>query len=130
MSDLKFPRGGQQTRRVRLGTSRSTQAEAWEELDLSTFGDEELVRESRREVIRRSRDNRRAARADGDVARWERVVFARLLIAGACVATLVVLVGLLSGDDDLVRTGLAGWGAACGAGFLRLRDALRHRPRR
>jgi hypothetical protein len=128
MSDLKVPRGAQRSRRIRQDASRrSSRAEAWEEFkDLSSFGDEELIRESRREVVRRSRDNRRAARANGFVDRWERVVVVRLLVFCAGVSSAVVLVGLAVVDAELVRTGLAGLCAACGLGLYRLRDVLRH----
>jgi hypothetical protein len=128
MSDLKIPRGARQSRRVRLGASqRPTRAEAWEEFkDLSTFGDEELIRESRREVIQRSRDNRRTAEADGSLARWERVVLVRLLVFCAGTVAIVTLVGLLAMEVDLVKIGVGGLCAAAGLGFYRLRDVLRH----
>jgi len=124
MSDLKTARGTRQAGRSRLDASRPpTSPEAWENFgDLAAFADEELLLESRRESILRSRDNRRAANASGAVDRWERVVLVRLLVFGAGVATAVVLAGLCVGDDELVRMGLIGLGGACGLGLYRLRE--------
>lgn len=121
-SDLKFPRGKQQFRTVRMGSSRPP-GDTEELEDLSAFSDEELIRESRREAIRRSRDNRHAARENEEMGRWERLALGRMLVFCAVVSALVILVGLCAGDHYLVRTGFLGFAAACGLGLYRLRDA-------
>ncbi len=115
MGELKTQRGAQ------------LRAEAWEEFkNLSEFGDEELLRESRRESIRRIRDKRRAENADNSLARWERLMLVRLMIFGAGMTATVILFGLLMGEVDVVKVGVAGLCTAIGLGFYRLRDVLRH----
>lgn len=102
--------------------------------DLSTLDDEELVRESEREALRRARDERKAAKdaaeakeAERSLDRRERIVLVALLAFAALVSAAVVFTGLEEKDADLVRAGLLALGTACGAATMRLMALLRSR---
>jgi len=127
MSDLKIRVSSQRPRRAPSRVSRhSTAPEEGDGLDdLSAFGDEELIQESKREAIRRSQDNRQAAQAQRDLDEWERLTLVRLLVFCAGVAALASLVGMLTLDSSIIKAGLAALCAAAGLGFYRLRDVLR-----
>jgi hypothetical protein len=97
------------------------------EADLSTLGDEEIRREGTREVLRRRRGERRAARvADAqDVARQSterslQVGIFRLLVYIAGVATVVTLIGALEENVEIARAGVAALCAVAGLGAYRL----------
>jgi hypothetical protein len=95
--------------------------------DLSLFGDEELIREEKREALRRDSDDRKAAweihqekRASLVLDRHERILLGRLLIFALFVSAVVVGVGLLRESNELARDGLVALTTACGAFFYRV----------
>jgi hypothetical protein len=97
------------------------------EADISTLDDEGIRCEGKREVLRRRRDGRKAARvADAqDSARklTERrlqVGVFRLLVYIAGVATVVTLIGALEENVEIVRAGVAALCAVAGLGTYRL----------
>lgn len=97
------------------------------EADLSTLDDEEIRREGKREVLRRRRDARRAARvadaqdsARQSTERWLQIGFFRLLVYIAGVATVVALIGTLEENVEIVRGGIGALCAVAGLGAYRL----------
>jgi hypothetical protein len=97
------------------------------EADLSTLDDEGIRREGKREVLRRRRDGRWAARvADAqDSARKSterrlQIGVFRLLVYIAGVATVVALVGALEENVEIARAGMAALCAVAGLGIYRL----------
>lgn len=97
------------------------------EADLSALGDEELLREAKREIVRRRRSNRKAARVAENQKKAKRsvdialqVVLMGLLVFAALVATVVVIVGLSREREGLVRIGIAALCAVSGLSLYRL----------
>jgi hypothetical protein len=97
------------------------------EADLSTLGDEEIRSEGKREVLRRRRGERGAARVANaqEIARQSterslQVGIFRLLVYIAGVATVVTLIGALEENVEIVRAGVAALCAVAGLGAYRL----------
>lgn len=117
MRDPEFPKGLQ----LEVPVLRELEA------DLSTLDDEEIRREGKREVLRRRRDERRAAKdakaqesARQTTQRWVQIRIFWLLAYIAFVATVVTIVGALNEDVEVVRAGIAALCAVGGLGIYRL----------
>jgi hypothetical protein len=101
------------------------------EADLSVLGDEEILLEARREIVRRRRDNRvaaKAAEAQKKAKRWVdiavQIALVGLLVLVFVAAAVVVVVGLSEEKEGLVRIGVAALCAVGGPGFYRLSRAV------
>ncbi len=124
MRDPKSPKGSQQPLPDQSGGEQDASGPGELEADLSVLGDEEIRREGEREGLRRQRDERKMEgeqeNARRSIERWVQARLFGLLAYIAVVATVVVVVGTVEENVEIVRTGMATLCAVGGLGIYRL----------